>query len=90
MSTKIFQGFRMQSASFTEVLQTVDAFRPWAMAEAEKLMAAFLAKLEPEKGAPGTNGYCAIKHNLARLPLYALFPVSTPRVSRQLSPRQRS
>ncbi len=69
MSTKIFQGFRMQSASFTEVLQTVEAFRPWALAEAEKLMESFLAKLEPEKGAPGTNGYLIwlqLRHRLLR------------------------
>ena len=30
--------------------------------------------------------FCAIKHNLARLPRYALFPASMPRVSRKLSP----
>ena len=29
---------------------------------------------------------CAIRHNLASLPLYALFPASMPRVSRKLSP----
>lgn len=42
MSTKIYRGFKIQTDSFQEALQIVNAFRPWVEKQAEELLNKFI------------------------------------------------
>lgn len=46
MSTRIYQGFRMETESLTEVLNRVESFRPWVTTQAEATMDQFIQAVE--------------------------------------------
>lgn len=48
MSTRIYQGFRLKTASLSEVLSLVEGFRPWVVAQANERLDTFTANMAKE------------------------------------------
>lgn len=46
MSTRIYQGFRLETESLAKALNRVESFRPWVTAQAEAIMDQFIQAME--------------------------------------------